>query len=660
MKKILQYLGRALLVLISLVIVTIVILYVRIWNESRKAMQQALPLPQVLTIEGFRFRDLNRNGKLDPYEDRRAPIDLRVEDLLQQMTLEEKAGTLFIPIAHIGPEGRLFDRLDLTNPISLISPPNAKQVLINHINSVNIQFAHARDIAHWTNAMQRLAERSRLGIPMTISSDPRHAFSFNPMAGFGTEGFSRWPEPLGFGALRDTNAIRTFAQMAAHEYRAVGIHLALHPMADLATEPRWPRINGTFGEDAELTAALVYQYIRGFQGDSIGPNSVACMTKHFSGGGPQREGLDPHFAFGKDQVYPGNNFAYHLIPFRAAIAAGTAAMMPYYGIPVDQSTENVGFAFNKQIITSLLRDSMGFKGVVCSDWSILTDKKILGITVFQNTGWGLEDKTPEERIIRAMEAGVDQFGGEEETFRVVELVHQGKLSVSRIDASVRRILRLKLSLGLFDRPFVDLGNLDARISLPQAMETGKLIQGKAMVLIDNKRNLLPIAKGMKIYAEHIPQEMIRPYGTPVQSPQEADIAILRINTPFRRVSDHPMAQFFHHGDLDFEKEELDHILSICREVPTIVDLYLDRPAVIPEIAREAAAVLADFGAEHDVLMKVLTGMIQPEGRLPFELPSSMTAVRNQKEDLPRDSENPLYPFGHGVRLPSGQHGTINR
>ena len=190
--------------------------------------------------------------------------------------------------------------------------------------------------------MQRLAESTRLGIPVTIASDPRHSFAENLGASWSAGGFSHWPEPIGFGALRDEEAMREFGDIARREYRAVGIHVALHPMADLATEPRWARSMHTFGEDAELAGRLVAAYIRGFQGDQLGPESVACMTKHFPGGGPQKDGEDPHFPYGKDQVYPGGMFDYHLRVFEAAFEAGTAQIMPYYGRPVGTPYEEVG------------------------------------------------------------------------------------------------------------------------------------------------------------------------------------------------------------------------------------------------------------------------------------------------------------------------------
>ena len=258
---------------------------------------------------------------------------------------------------------------------------------------------------------------------------------------------------MGFGAIGDPELVRRFADIVRQEYLAVGIRMALHPQVDLATEPRWARISGTFGEDADLTAALGEAYIAGFQG-ALGPDSVACMTKHFPGGGPQNEGLDPHFEFHKGQIYPGDNFAYHLIPFEAALAAGTAAIMPYYGVPVDQTDENVAMSFNKAIITGLLREKYRYDGVVCTDWGLITDAH-MGGTVWPARAWGVEHLSEVERVQKALDAGVDQFGGESCPELVVELVQSGRLPEARLDVSVRRLLRLKFQLGLFDNPFVD-------------------------------------------------------------------------------------------------------------------------------------------------------------------------------------------------------------
>jgi beta-glucosidase len=152
---------------------------------------------------------------------------------------------------------------------------------------------------------------------------------------------------------------------------------------------------------------------------------------------------------------------------------------------------------------------------------------------------------------------------------------------------------------------------------------------------------------LKIYVENLKPESVRPYGQVVSDIAQADIAILRLNAPYEKRKG--LAEgWFHAGELDFKEPEKGRILNILKRIPTIVDIYLERPAVIPEIAEQSAALLADFGASDEAVLDIIFGAFEPQGKLPFELPSSMEAVRDQKEDLPHDSENPLFPFGHGL------------
>jgi len=651
MKRLFRIIRFVLLGLVGGLALVLVSGYVYYKNTSGKHLALLGEASKTITVDGIDFPDLNKNGKLDVYEDHRNTVDQRVSDLLSQMSLEEKAGTMFVAIGGIGKEGELLEVPDLLDPFSMFATQNSKLIASKNITHINLGTdTEAANIARWTRKAQALANRTRLGIPLTIATDPRHAFGTNPLAGFQTKGFSKWPEPLGLAALRDTLLIERFAAIAREEYKAVGIHLALHPMADLATEPRWSRISGTFGEDAQLSAQMVRHYIKGFQGDSLSSESVACMTKHFSGGGPQLDGLDPHFEFGKAQTYPGNNFDYHVEPFIAAIASNTAFIMPYYGIPVGQSYEAIGFSFNKPIITGILRNQLKYNGVICTDWGVLTDKKLFGFTIFQSTGWGVEHLTPAERIVKALDAGVDQFGGEEIPETIVTLVKDGKLSEGRIDASVRRILRTKFQLGLFDHLSKDRSTpKTSAIASPEAMELGKTTQGRAMVLLENKNNILPLKSGYKLYVENISEELANQYGTVVTNPEEADFAILRLETPYEAVGNQTAAKLFHHGDLDFKGGAKKSILEVLEKVPSVVDIYLDRPAVIPEIAEKCNALIANFGASDDVLLKVVFGEIAPEGKLPIEMPSSMEQVKTQYADVPYDSKEPLYPFGYGLK-----------
>ncbi|MEO8289077.1 MAG: glycoside hydrolase family 3 N-terminal domain-containing protein [Chloroflexota bacterium] len=586
---------------------------------------------------------MNKNGRLDPYEDPRRPIDERIEDLLSQMTLEEKAGMMFHTMIGMNRDGSLVEGVGPFGPAS--TNDVVREKLMNHFNVLSV--AEPRLMAEWHNRLQSLAEETRLGIPITVSSDPRHAFTDNPATSMFAGKFSQWPEPLGLAATRDADLVEEFADIAKQEYVAVGIRVALHPMADLATEPRWARSNGTFGEDAELSSRMTAAYIRGFQGASLGPQSVACMTKHFPGGGPQKDGEDPHFPYGREQVYPGDNFDYHLAPFEAAFAAGTAQIMPYYGMPIGTPHEEVAFGFNKDVITGLLREKYGFAGVVCTDWGLLTDSEIAG-SVMEARAWGVEHLSRPQRAQKAIEAGVDQFGGEACPEVIVELVRGGLIPEERLDASIRRLLRDKFRLGLFDNPYIDPDAAEQTVGNSVFRERGELAQRKSIVLLKNEGSVLPLQGRPKLYIENMDPEVASRYGEVVASLDDADLAILRLQAPYQQRDGGFLERLFHAGDLDFAPHERDRILAIMQKKPTIVGIYLDRAAVIPEIAEASDALLADFGANDAALLDIIFGKFNPSGKLPFELPSSMEAVRKQKEDVPYDSENPLFPFGHGL------------
>jgi beta-glucosidase len=658
MKKTLKILGCTLGSVAGLIILLVagIFFYLKISAGSIARKCKALEYAEVktLTIDGVTFRDLNKNGKLDIYEDSRKPIDDRVTDLLSQMTLEEKAGTMFITMVGINKDGSLNEKPSLKDPFSLLEEGTSKMLFMKHMNHLNILTgASKKAMAEWYNNLQKLEERSRLGIPVTIASDPRNHFSSNPLATALSGDMTQFPEPLGLAAIGDSLEVAGFGNIARQEYLALGIRVALHPQADLATEPRWSRINGTFGEDANLASKLVGGYMIGFQGDTIGPNSVVCMVKHFSGGGPQKEGIDPHLEIQKGQVYPGDNFKYHLLPFEAAFRAGAAEIMPYYGVPTGQTSEDVGFSFNKDIITGLLRDKYHFDGIVCTDWGIVTDMKIFGKKVASARAWGMQNATEDERVLKVINAGVDQFGGEAVPDIIVKLVKDGKVPIERIDNSVRRLLKMKFRLGLFDNPYVDVENAMKVVGNEKFKTAGDLAQRKSIVLLKNdtidSKPLLPLKKGIKIYVKNIDAAKAANFGTVVDKPELADIAIIRLQTPSEILPNSGLlGLLMRAGDLDFRGKEKEEILELLAKVPTIVDIYLSRAAVIPEISAASKGLFASFGADDNALLDIVFGNYNPKGKLPIEMPSSMEAVRNQKEDMPYDSKDPLYKFGFGL------------
>ncbi|OBT91328.1 hypothetical protein VE01_10670 [Pseudogymnoascus verrucosus] len=479
-----------------------------------------------------------------------------------------------------------------------------------------------------------ISEKYMTHFNLAVSSDPRHAFTEDVGTGFNAGVFSQWPKSLGLAALRDTALVRRFAEIAREEYVAVGIRSALHPQVDLSTEPR----------------ELIAEYIKGFQGDKLGPQSVKTVTRHFPGGGAMENGEDSHFAYGKNQTYPGNNFEEHLKPFKAAIAAGVTEIMPYYSRPIGTDYDAVGFAFNKGIVTDLLCGELGFEGIVLTDWGLITDGSIRG-EPFPARAWGVENLTEVERAARIIEAGCDQFGGEDRPELVVQLVREGIISEKRINISVRRPLREKFTLGLFENPFVDPGAAGRIVGNDYFVRLGREAQRKSYTLLSNKRNILPFRQlnnGTKFYIEGFNTTFmdVRNYEV-VDTPEQADYALLRYKAPYEpRPGQFESA--FHAGSLAFNETEKARQSKIYSTVPTIVDIAMDRPAVIPEVIKQAEAVFASFGSDSQAFLDVVFGISAPDGKLPFDLPRSMEAVEAQMEDVPFDTKSPVFKFGHGL------------
>ncbi|MGZ4382361.1 MAG: glycoside hydrolase family 3 C-terminal domain-containing protein, partial [Gaiellaceae bacterium] len=375
--------------------------------------------------------------------------------------------------------------------------------------------------------------------------------------------------------------------------------------------------------------------------------SVACMTKHFPGGGPQADGEDPHFPYGKDQVYPGGRFEEHLRPFESAFAAGTAQIMPYYGRPVGTELEPVGFGYNREVVTDMLRGRFGFDGVVCTDWGLVSDRPMPDGSVWEATAWGVEELDAAGRVVKIVEAGCDQFGGETLPELLVELVRAGRISESRIDESARRLLRDKFRLGLFDDPYVDPEAAATLCGSAEFRAAGAEAQRRAMVLIAND-GLLPLKAGARIYVDGLSAEAAAAYGEVVESAADADAAIVFRNAPFEPRTATFIESVFHAGSLEFPADERVALVELARTVPTVFVVHLERPAILTELAEAGAAVIGSFGASPDAILDVVFGRFAPTGKLPFELPSSMAAADRQLPDVPCDSEAPLFPLGHGL------------
>ena len=631
--------------LVSLFVISVLIVNF-IFSPIERVIYLAKLKPEVKTldIDGMSFRDLNKNNKLDRYEDYRLDTAQRVEDLISQMTLEEKVGTLFHPPVTINPDWmfRLYSLFVDGGKLT------ESEIINQHINHFNLYGNPKPErLAKRLNSLQKIASRSRLGIPVTISSDPIHEVpNGGGVASFSLDGFSKWPSQLGLAASQDPSLVKQFAEIAREEYLAVGIRTALHPMADLATEPRWARNFGTFGSDNVLSSKLTMAYMDGFQGETIDSQSVMTMVKHFPGGGPQENGLDPHLFSGRNQIYPGNMFDYHVKPFIDAINNNLAVIMPYYGITVNQTSENVAIGFNKDLLTTLLRDELGYKGVICSDWGIINGRH-----------WGVGDLSIEERYIKAIDAGIDQFGGEKDTEVVIELVKKGLIPSSRIDASVKRILKNKFDLGLFDNPYVEVDQVKSRVNTERNIKLGKEAQKQSMVLLKND-STLPLEKNINIFVDGFNAKSIV-HGNVVSDIKDADVIVSYVHTVFNgnqpsgidRLVDNVLSSIFPNQDLNFSPEILEKLEEFSSIKPLIVIVDLNRPAILDSINQMSSALVGTFGVDESVIFETLFGESKPTGKLPFEIPSSMKEVNEQLEDVPDDTMNPTFKFGFGLTYP---------
>lgn len=528
---------------------------------------------KLVTADRYAFKDLNKNGELDPYEDWRLSADQRAKDLAGRMSLEQIAGLMLYSAHQSIPStgrrgsnygGKPFSESgalasDLSDhQIKFLSEDNLRHVLITSVESSVVA-------AQWNNNAQAYVEGVGLGIPVNISSDPRHGSDsyaeFNEGAG---GDISMWPGTLGIAASFDPDLMKQFGEIASREYRALGIATALSPQIDLATEPRWSRFDGTMGEDPDLATDLARAYVDGFQSSNEGGwgfESVNAMVKHWPGGGPEEGGRDGHFGYGAYAVYPGKNIKDHMQPFTDGVfnlegkTQMASAVMPYYTIS-DGEGEAVGNGFNKYLITDVLRGEYNYDGVLCTDWGITWDVSSIGR--FEGKPWGVENLSIAERHYKAIEAGMDQFGGNNDMKPVIEAYELGledhgeEYMKKRFEVSAVRLLKNIFRVGLFENPYLDVEATRQLVGNSEFMRLGFEAQLRTVIMLKNQDGILPVNAKQKVY---IPQrfvapssdwwgnvtpervespfniEVIKKYFEVVENPDNADFALVGIKSP---------------------------------------------------------------------------------------------------------------------------------
>ncbi|MBB4619786.1 glycoside hydrolase family 3 protein [Sphingomonas abaci] len=614
----------------------------------------------LLRVDGLRFRDLDRDGRLGVYEDWRRPPAARAADLLRRMTLAEKLGQMLHGSAPQA--GR--DRYDLDAVRDLVLRRGIT-AMITRLEATPAAFATAN------NAVQAIAEQGRLGIPVLFSSDPRNQLAGSMGASIAAGGFTPFPDPLGMAAIDDAALTRQYADIIRREYRAVGLRMALSPQADLATEPRWPRIDGTFGEDPAVAARMVGAFVRGLQAGSggAGADGVAAVVKHWVGYGAAGDrGFDSHNRYGRFSAVTDATLPLHVRPFLPAFAARVAGVMPMYSVPRalhdgrGRALPPVAAGYSRYLLTDLLRIRYRFGGVVLSDWKITDDCNAAcrdGSPAGQApdwanaaTPWGVEALTPAQRFAAGVRAGIDQFGGTQDLASLTQAVREGGITVAQVDRAVLRILTQSFALGLFENPYADPNTAARIVGQPAFLAAGRAAQARSIVLLRDDARLLPLRR-VRVYAPDLSPAAVAEAGlVTATDPARADVAILRMAAPHERLHPHyPAGAVQHEGALDYPDDDpaLARLRRVAGLVPTIVVVRLDRPAILTRLRPHARMLAADFGAGDAGLLDALTGRTAMTGRLPFELPATMAAVAAQDPARPADSARPLYPLGYRAR-----------
>ena len=696
---------------------------------------------KILNEDRYAFKDLNKNGSLDAYEDWRLPVAERAKDLASKMSLEDIAGLMLYSSHQSLPGssrgfgasnygGKPFPESGAA--ASDLSDEQKKFLTDDHLRHVLITSVESPAVAaQWNNNAQAFAEGLYLGIPVNTSSDPRHGSDsyaeFNAGAG---GAISMWPGTLGIAASFDPALMKQFGEIGSKEYRALGIATALSPQIDLGTEPRWSRFDGTMGEDPDLTTDMARAYVDGFQstdGGDWGMQSVNAMVKHWPGGGPEEGGRDGHFGYGAYAVYPGKNIKAHMQPFTEGAfklegpTKMASAVMPYYTIS-DGEGEAVGNGFNKYLLTDVLRGEYGYQGIICTDWGITRD--VSAVDKFEGKSWGVETMTEGERHYKAITAGVDQFGGNNAMGPVLEAYKMGVAEIgekamrSRFEASAVRLLTNIFRVGLFENPYLDVEETKTIVGNGEYMKAGFNAQLRSIVMLKNQNKTLPVETKKKVYvpqrysapstnwwgittpekmADAFNMEVVAKYFEVVETPEEADFALVGIQSPDGGVGyDRADLENGGNGYMPINLQYSDYTADTARETslaggspledftnrsykgktvttnntrdmqlvndtkakmgdkPVIVSVKVAKPMVFSEIEKKASAIIIHMGVQDQALMEIISGAAEPSALLPFQMPADMLTVEAQFEDVPRDmkpytdSEGNTYDFAFGL------------
>ena len=443
---------------------------------------------RLIQVDGYAFKDLNRNNLLDQFEDWRVDFESRARAMVEEIPVDQMMGMKMNPFGswRVNP-----DSLDTVMKNSL-------DLGYRQLRAPRGGSADARTKVNWNNLVQEYIEGldSVVCIPAVWIDDPRSG------------DVSSWPSNLGLAATFDPEVGAQYGRMMSEEWRAMGISMQVATQMDLATEPRWRRIPGTFGEDPALSMDLARAVINGWQstydeeGNDLGwgKHSVNNQMKHFPGDGAAEGGRESHTRDGAYNVFPGGQFFTHVLPFTACMDLPgktktiTAAMTNYsVGIEADGSPvggQRLGTSYSSYKINHLLREKYSWDGYILTDFGILTSKN-----------YGVEDLTMAEKMLATLEAGCDAFGGEGGNGQEsVDLAMEAyKLGIDKLGEaamneimrkSTERILRTHFNIGIVDNPYLHLEVAESIPDNPDHQAAGHQAHLKSIVMLKNSDNMI--------------------------------------------------------------------------------------------------------------------------------------------------------------------------
>jgi beta-glucosidase len=645
------------------------------------------------------------------YKDPAQPVELRVRDLLSRMTLEEKAAQLI---------GIWLTKAQIQTPDGEFSPANASKNFPNGLGQVSRPTdrrgvkpptvvgaaagaeadavgRNARETARYTNAAQKWAmEQTRLGIPMLMHDEALHGYVARDATSF--------PQAIALASTFDPELVEKSFAVAAREMRARGSNIALAPVVDVARDPRWGRIEETYGEDPHLCAEIGLAAIRGFQGKTLplAKDKVFVTLKHMTGHGQPENGTNVGPAQIAERTLRENFFP----PFERAVKElPVRSVMPSYN-----EIDGVPSHANRWLLTEVLREEWGFKGATMSDYFAV--KELI-------ERHKLTDNLADTAVM-AMNAGVDVELPDGEAYVLLpQLVKSGRIPQAAVDQAVERVLRLKFEGGLFENPYADEKTADAKTATPDAVALAREAARKAVVLLKNDKGLLPLDAGkikrMALLGTHardtpiggysdVPRHVVsileglqaeakgkfqldyaeavritesrswsgdavklvdpavnaKLIAEAVEVARQADVVVMVLGDN-EQTSREAWADN-HLGDrdsLDLVGQQNDLAKAIFDlGKPTVVFLLNGRPLSVNLLAERADALVEGWylGQETgNAAADILFGRANPGGKLPVSIArdvGQLPIYYNRKPTARRgylfDQTTPLYPFGFGL------------